>query len=111
MDERTVDGTAEGGLSGAADTWPLSAREAAQILGVSERTVRRAIVRGDLAAIKQAGVYRIAPADLARYRARPARAASPQPRTLPTPPRLLRFPEREAAGAPALPRPRQEDAT
>ena len=76
MDERTTDGTADGGVSGAADTWPLSAREAAQSLGVSERTVRRAIARGELPAAKRAGVYRIAPDDLARYRARRQRAGS-----------------------------------
>ena len=61
-------GAASGGVSGAADTWPLSAREAAAVLGVSERTVRRAIARGELAAEIHAGVYRIAPADLAHYR-------------------------------------------
>ena len=46
----------------------LSASAAAAALGVSERTIRRAIARGDLPAAKRAGVYRIAPADLARYR-------------------------------------------
>ena len=61
MDERTTDGTANRGVSGAADTWPLSAREAAARLGVSERTVRRAIARGELPAARHAGVYRIAP--------------------------------------------------
>jgi len=70
MDERTTERKANGGVSGAADTWPLSAREAAAALGVSERTVRRAIARGELPAALRAGVYRIAPADLARYRQR-----------------------------------------
>ncbi|MEA2512723.1 MAG: hypothetical protein QOJ59_2210, partial [Thermomicrobiales bacterium] len=32
MNEQTTDKTAEGGVSGAADTWPLSAREAAAVL-------------------------------------------------------------------------------
>src|SRR5262245_14936396 len=50
MDERRADGADERGVSGAADRWPLSAREAAAVLGVSERTVRRAIARGDLPA-------------------------------------------------------------
>ena len=45
MDERVTDGTASGGVSGAADTWPLSARVAALALGFCERTVRRAIAR------------------------------------------------------------------
>ncbi len=68
MDERTWDRTGHGQVSGAPDTWPLTAREAALALGVSERTIRRAIARGALPATKRAGVYRIAPADLARYR-------------------------------------------
>jgi excisionase family DNA binding protein len=66
MDEWTPHRPAIGGVSGAADTWPLSAREAAVVLGVSERTVRRAIARGELSATLHAGVYRIAPDDLAR---------------------------------------------
>jgi hypothetical protein len=44
MDERTTGGMADAGLAGAPDTGPLSAREAA-VLGVGERTVRRAIAR------------------------------------------------------------------
>jgi non-specific serine/threonine protein kinase len=55
-------------VSGVPDTWPLSAQDAAAALGVSERTLRRAIARGVLAATKHGGVFRIAPADLARYR-------------------------------------------
>src|SRR5687768_1086903 len=50
---------------------PLSARDAAALLGVSERTVRRAIARGELPAIKHAGVYRIRPAILDRNPQRP----------------------------------------
>ena len=83
MDERATDGTggtASGGVSGAADTWPLSAREAATVLGVHERTIRRAVARGDLPATKHAGQYRIAPADLERYR-----TARRLPTPLPTP--------------------------
>jgi excisionase family DNA binding protein len=57
-------------LSGAPDTWPLSAVEAARVAGVSERTIRRAIARGDLPATRHAGVYRIARDDVERYRAR-----------------------------------------
>ncbi len=38
----------------------LTTLEAAQRLGVSERTIRRAIVRGDIPARKQGGAYRIA---------------------------------------------------
>ncbi|MGH2614136.1 MAG: helix-turn-helix domain-containing protein, partial [Thermomicrobiales bacterium] len=72
MDERTTDTEADQSESGAPDTWPLTAREAAITLGVSERTIRRAIARGDLPAIKHAGVFRIATADLDRFRARRA---------------------------------------
>jgi len=45
----------------------MTALEAAAALGLSERTIRRAIAREDLHATKLAGVYRIAPDDLARY--------------------------------------------
>src|SRR5688572_27576540 len=45
----------------------MSALQAATALGVSERTIRRAIARGQLHAVKRAGVYQIAPDDLARY--------------------------------------------
>jgi non-specific serine/threonine protein kinase len=78
MDNRRTEATPHDGVSGAADTWPLSAREAATVLGVSERTVRRAIARGDLRATLHAGVYRIAPVDLAHYRRRRATAQSPK---------------------------------
>jgi excisionase family DNA binding protein len=66
--ERTAGATADDRLSGAPDSWPLTAREAAAALGVSERTVRRAIARGELPATKRSGVYRVAPEDVARYR-------------------------------------------
>nr|MBA3528256.1 helix-turn-helix domain-containing protein [Propionibacteriaceae bacterium] len=82
----------------------LSASAAADALGVSQRTVRRAIARGDLPAAKHAGVYRIAPADLAVFHA--SRPASLGPVLVPFPARLLSFPEREAAVTPTLPRPR-----
>lgn len=48
----------------------LSAREAAAALSVDERTIRRAIRRGELSAIKRGRAFRIAPDALARYRAR-----------------------------------------
>jgi len=106
MDERTTVGAADdGAVSGAADTWPLSAREAAQSLGVSERTVRRAIARGELPAARHAGVYRIAPDDLARFRVRRQLAAPPGAQTRPGPPRLVPLPRRVDETVPALPRP------
>ncbi len=52
-----------GGLAGV-----LSAREAATALGLSERTVRRAIQRGELVATKHAGSFQITPAALDDYR-------------------------------------------
>jgi excisionase family DNA binding protein len=48
----------------------LSAREAATMLGVSERTVRRAIQKGEIHALKHAGAFQIAPAALEAYRRR-----------------------------------------
>jgi non-specific serine/threonine protein kinase len=59
-------------LSAEPDTWPLSAREAAGVLGVNERTIRRAIARGELVADKKGGSFRIAPSELERYRIRRA---------------------------------------
>ena len=52
-----------GGLAGV-----LSAREAAAALGVSERTVRRAIQRGELVATKHAGMFQVTPAAIDDYR-------------------------------------------
>jgi non-specific serine/threonine protein kinase len=45
----------------------LSTREAARALGVTERSVRYAIARGELPATKRGGAYRIASEGLARY--------------------------------------------
>jgi excisionase family DNA binding protein len=70
MDDWTVDSLLSAPVSAAADTWPLSAREAADLLGVNERTIRRAISRGELGAERHAGVYRIAPGELERFCAR-----------------------------------------
>src|SRR3954470_1618861 len=46
----------------------LSAREAAAELGISERTIRRAILRGELAAIKEGRSFNITSAALDDYR-------------------------------------------
>ena len=51
-------GSTDTPVSDAADNGPYSAREAATILRLSERTVRRAIARGELAASKRGGVFR-----------------------------------------------------
>src|SRR4051794_21573847 len=91
MDERAVD---KGDTVDTMDSAPgasreatLTARAAAEALGVSHRTVRRAIDRGDLAATKYAGTYRIAPEALQSFRRRltsPARLRRSAPET-PTP--------------------------
>ena len=51
----------------------LSAREAARLLGVHERTVRRAIRGGELTATKQGGSFHIYTEELDRYREHRAR--------------------------------------
>jgi excisionase family DNA binding protein len=65
MNDRTAHRTADTGQA-ASDTF--TAREAAVVVGVNERTIRRAIARGEVPAVKHSGVYRIASADLAHYR-------------------------------------------
>jgi predicted ATPase/DNA-binding CsgD family transcriptional regulator len=105
MNKRTVDRTVDSGPdTGAADR--LSANAAASALGLNPRTIRRAIARGELPAIKRAGVYEIAPGDLARYRPQRRSAAPPANRPSLAPPRLLPFPDRGEGGTAALPRPR-----
>ena len=105
MDERTRDRTGRDSVSGAPDTWPLSASEAALALGVSERTVRRDIARGDLPAVKRAGVYRIAPDDLARYRAGRSAEGVLAAQSHRGPPHLVPLPGAGQESALSLPRP------
>src|SRR5262245_47249270 len=102
-------------MSSAADTWPYSAREAAALLGVSERTIRRAIARGELAATKRAGLFRITPDALTDYgnqrrRSAPTRSISARIRPdsmleTSTAPPLLRLVYRTDDPAFVLPRP------
>jgi hypothetical protein len=70
MEDRTT--TPPSYDAAAQDNDPLagvrSAREAALALGVSERTIRRAIQRGELIATKRAGIFHITPAALEAYR-------------------------------------------
>jgi len=49
------------------DARAVSTGEAAAALGVTERTVRRAIARGELAAVRRGGAYRIDSQEVARY--------------------------------------------
>jgi excisionase family DNA binding protein len=104
MDKRAARWTPDIGQEAGKAAW-LSASAAASVLGVSQRTIRRAIARGDLPAAKHSGVYRIAPADLERYRKRGRVADLLTAPTHPDLPRLMPFPDREAPIAPELPRP------
>jgi non-specific serine/threonine protein kinase len=76
MGEQAADRPPDPDRSPAAGDGFLTAREAAAQLGINERTVRRAIARGELLAAKHAGAFVIAPADLERHRARRGRAGS-----------------------------------
>lgn len=55
----------------------LSARAAAKLAGVHDRTIRRAIARGDLPATKRAGIFWIDPDDFARCLPQCAPRATP----------------------------------
>lgn len=76
MDDRGTSRLKSDRVSGAADTWPCSAHEAARLLGVSERTIRRAITHGELIASKRAGVFRITEQALADYLEQSQRTSS-----------------------------------
>ena len=76
---------------------PLSTREAAALLGLSERTVRRAILDGELAAAKDGTAYLIDRESLDQFAAR--RPPPPAPRPMA---RVVAFPGRpEASPLPA----------
>ena len=81
----------------------VSARDAAALLGVHERTVRRAIGRGELAATKRGRGFAIAPEALDRYRLSRGPSA-PEPDPLPPRPLLELVPAPVVPPAPiALP--------
>ncbi len=84
---------------GAPDNRALSAIEAASLLGVSQRTIRRAIANGALTAVKQSGLYRIERTTFDRY-ASDAATARRRP-----PPRVAAFhePVRFGLGRPHAP--------
>jgi excisionase family DNA binding protein len=103
MDERAVDRTPDTGQDTEAGS--LSAIKAADLLGVNERTIRRAIARGELPAHKRSGVYRIAPTDLEHFQARRRFHVQPTPTTHRDRPRLLSFPPRDHAAGAAIPHP------
>jgi excisionase family DNA binding protein len=105
MGERATERSPESGPDAAAAA--LTARAAAARLGIAERTVRRAIARGELAATKRAGAFQIDPAELVRFRTRRARpgrqSGAPLPAEPPSPasPVLIPLPDR-ALGTLAL---------
>ena len=79
------------------DARELSTGEAAKELGVTERTVRRAIARGELAASRRGGGYRIDSQELARFAAQAELSAAPRPAPSVT---LLPAPEQTFAPLP-----------
>jgi predicted ATPase/DNA-binding CsgD family transcriptional regulator len=104
MDNRAALWTSDDGQAAESEDW-LSASAAAAVLGVSQRTIRRAIASGVLTAGKRAGVYRILPTDLARYQARQRVPVASPLSPLRDPPRLIPLPARVDETVPALPRP------
>lgn len=74
-------------------------------LGVSERTVRRAIADGRLAARKQGRAFAIRPEALAGFLARRGVGAEPAPESATPPPTLSGLPSGSLWRRPALPRP------
>jgi non-specific serine/threonine protein kinase len=92
-------------MSGAPDTWPLSAREAAAVLGVHERTIRRAIARGELEASKHGGAYQISRDDLERLRLRRTGAVAMLPALHGETPRLIALHDVHRPPAIELPHP------
>jgi excisionase family DNA binding protein len=89
----------------------FSAREAAALLGASERTIRRAIARGTLPAAKRGRAFQITPEALASYRARRAislgagLAAIESHAADRSPPSLVPLPRRSLARRATLPLP------
>lgn len=83
-----IEQTAESKVDGRPAWDFLTARQAAAALDLSERTIRRAILRGELTARKWGGVFRIEPDELARFRdARRGETShvAPLPRPMPSP--------------------------
>ncbi len=102
MDERAGDRTPDTGQQADA----LSAHAAAAILGVNERTIRRAIARGALPATKHAGVYQIDPDDLRHFQTKSRFPTPLGAARRPEPLRLVPVQLREYQTLTNLPQPR-----
>jgi excisionase family DNA binding protein len=63
----TLDGSGSGVDSAGVQPLTVDYRRAAEVLDVSERSVRRAVSRGELPAVEVAGCRRIRTADLAEF--------------------------------------------
>ncbi len=105
MERQATGRTADRELSGIPDTGPYTAQDAAALVGVNERTIRRAIARGELPAHKEGGIYRIGAADLARYRSRRPMLLSPASEERPSPSHLTLMPSPAPLNAAPLPHP------
>src|SRR5262245_20568655 len=103
MDKRSEDRTPDTGHELQPDT--LSAIAAAAMLNVDERTIRRAIARGEITAAKRGGVYQIFANDLARYRAGLRSDVAPKSRERATRPHLVPLPLPAPDPVSALPSP------
>ena len=103
MDESMRDRAAVALVSAGPDTWPLSARDAAALLGVSKRTSRRAIGRGNLHATKRSGIYRVERLELERFQQMSTLTTIVPLLTSRVKPRLRALPELESAISSSLP--------
>jgi excisionase family DNA binding protein len=106
MDKRRLE-TSETGQLASPDTAKLSgflsASEAATALGVNERTVRRAIIRGEIAATKHGRSFRISPEAVAEFRLRRLSRRRRTPASAALAPPLLRLIKPNLGPAFALP--------
>ena len=105
-------GEALSGVAGPTAPGLFSAAEVARTLGLSERTVRRAIRRGDLVATRQGRHVRITTEALEQFRLHRRASSPPRPRPLLTlvprsaePPSLVLFPATERTRLAGLPAP------
>jgi len=101
MDNAAAEWTLDSGQDAGEARW-LSASAAAAALGVHHRTIRRAISRGDLPAVKRGAVFQIAAEDLDVFRTQLRPAPIRDMRISLTPPRLIPLPDPESAALPTI---------